>query len=79
MKRLKLVFQEVTKEPKGQKDTMTFLLSDGGLFEVTTEKNSKKYDGEWFGMDEESLLQYMEFDKGFREFINQFLQDENSK
>lgn len=69
MEKIKLVYKEYIDD-KEEIDEKTYLLSDGGLFLITTEEHAKELGGEWFEVDEESLEVYLRWDEGFREWLN---------
>jgi len=63
MKAQKFVYAEVMNgiTDEMRKDSLVAIISDGSVFIITTEENSKKYDNEeFFPTEEETIMEYNE-------------------
>lgn len=77
MKKIKLVYREYIDDTE-EIDELTYLLSDGAVFEITTKNNSQRKKAKWLVMDRKLISMYKHFDKGFEDFLKR-MEDEISK
>lgn len=79
MEEIKIVYRELVNQWPDQEDKNIYLLSDGGLFILTTAKKAKDYPGQWEEVSNSTLDQYMDYDTELRKRINHWKIQENEE